>query len=287
MNTFLRIGKYIGGIILAFALMIILPPKIVAWFNLGDSPSAELIYLLVIVAVIVLAIIAFGQKKVFAFSPKSFGATFIVGGVMTLITAYYLITNIYTAFKEYGTPKMDGKSIVYFFISIFIAAGIREELLTRGLLLTFFRKAFGNSKKSYIVAMSLSSLMFGLMHLTNLQGATNTTPIYAQVIYATGIGFFFAALFVRTGNIWGNVVLHYLFDISLMITPIVFAGRNDLDNLIGEWLGSGIIIKSIIICAASILIGLFLIRDSKFQPILEAEANSDSISQPILDAETA
>lgn len=109
--------------------------------------------------------------------------------------------------------------------------------------------------------MSLSSIFFGLMHLTNLEGEVDTAPIYAQVIYAMGIGFFLAALYIRTGNLWGNMVLHFLFDISLMIRPVVFENRTDIDNLIGEWLGSGIIIKSIIITIVSVAIGLFLIRD--------------------------
>ena len=261
MNSFLRNFKYIGGIVLGFALMLILPGMVVQGFKLAESPYADMIFLGVIIAVLIVIVIAFGEKKVFAFSLKSFGKTFVVGGVMTAVTAYYLITNIYKAVKEYGAPQMDGKAIAVFLFGIFIAAGVREELLTRGFLLTFFRKAFGESKKSYIAAMSLSSIFFGLMHLTNLEGAVDTAPIYAQVIYAMGIGFFLAALYIRTGNLWGNMVLHFLFDISLMIRPVIFENRTDIDNLIGEWLGSGIIIKSIIITIVSVAIGLFLIRD--------------------------
>ena len=86
------------------------------------------------------------------------------------------------------------------------------------------------------------------------------------------IGFFLAALYIRTGNLWGNMVLHFLFDISLMIYPEVFGNRSDMDVLIREWLGDAIIIKSIIICVASVIIGLYLIRDSKLQPIIDAES---------------
>ena len=271
MNSFLRIVKYIGGIVLAFVIMSILPMQVIQRFNLMDSPYAEAIYVSIVIVILTVIIVAFGQKKVFAFSFKSFKDTFVIGGVMTAATAFYFIFNMYKAFRDYGKPQMGNKFIAIFLITTFLAAGIREELLTRGLLLTFFRKAFGKSKASYIVAMSLSSVIFGLIHLTNLKGATNPTPIYAQVIYAIGIGFFLAALYIRTGNLWGNMVLHYLFDISLMVYPYIYANKTDLDVLIGEWLGSGIIIKSIIITVVSVLLGLFLIRDSKFKPILEAE----------------
>ena len=271
MNSFLRIVKYTGGIILAFVLITILPTQVVQRFNLIDSPYVEIIYLSIIIAILAAVVVAFGQKKVFAFSFKSFKDTFVIGGVMTAITAFYLIFNMYKAIRDYGKPQMDSKTIVLFLIGNFLGAGIREELLTRGLLLTFFRKAFGKSKASYIAAMSLSSIIFGLIHLSNLEGVIDPTPIYAQIIYAIGIGFFLAALYIRTGNLWGNMVLHFLFDISLMVYPYIYANRSDMDVLIGEWLGSGIIIKSILISVGSALIGLFLIRDSKFKPILEAE----------------
>ncbi len=272
MSIFLSIRKYIGGIILAFVLMFLLPSGIIQCFNLDNSPYVDFIYLGIVITILTAIIIAFGQKKIFAFSFKSFGSTFIIGGAMTAITAFYLITNIYKGINDYGSPKMKSTAILSFLLSLFIGAGIREELITRGLLLTFFKKAFGKSKKSCILAMSLSSVIFGLMHLTNLKGATNATAIYAQIIYAVGIGFFLAALYIRTGNVWGNIILHFLFDLSLMLYPCIFENRDDIDNLIGEWLGSGMIIKSIIIATVAVLVGLFLIRDSKLKPILDAEA---------------
>ncbi|MBR6402691.1 MAG: CPBP family intramembrane metalloprotease [Eubacterium sp.] len=271
MNSFLRIVKYIGGIALAFVLMSILPAKVDQWLNLQDSPFEPIITLGVIILCLAIVIVTFGQKNVFAFSFKSFRDTFIIGGTMTAVTAYYFITNMYKAVKEFGKPQMEGFAIALFLINLFISAGIREELLTRGLLFTFFRKAFGKSKASYIVAMSLSSVLFGLLHLSNLDNAVNPIPIYAQIIYAIGIGFFLAALYARTKNLWGNIILHFLFDLSLMVYPYIYANRSDMDVLIGEWLGSHIIIKSILISVVSILLGLFLIRDSKFKPIMEAE----------------
>lgn len=274
MKTSLRLIKYLGGIVLAFALMLTLPAMIVQHANLSNLPFVGAIYLLLIIAILAAVIIGFGEKKVFYFSFKSFKDTFIIGSAMSAVTAFYLITNMYKAIKDYGTPAMDTKSVVLFLISVFLGAGIREELLTRGLLLSFFKKTFGNSKASCLAAMSLSSLIFGAMHISNLDGATNPTPIYAQIIYAVGIGFYLAALYLRTGNLWGNMVLHFLFDISLMIYPVIYANRSDMDVLIGEWLGDGIIIKSILISVVSVLLGLFLIRDSKMKDIFKSDKNS-------------
>lgn len=274
MKTSLRLTKYLGGIVLALILIFTLPGIIVQRANITNKSLMEIVYLLSIIAILSAVIIGFGEKSVFHFSFKSFKDTFTIGSVMTAVTLFYLITNMYRSIKEYGTPLMDTKSVISFLIAVFLGAGIREELLTRGLLLSFFKKAFGNSKASCLAAMSLSSLIFGAIHISNLDGATNPTPIYAQIIYAVGIGFYLAALYLRTGNLWGNMVLHFLFDISLMIYPMIYANRSDMDVLIGEWLGDGIIIKSILISVVSVLLGLYLIRDSKMKDIFKSDKNS-------------
>ena len=67
------------------------------------------------------------------------------------------------------------------------------------------------------------------------------------------------------------MVLHFLFDISLMVKPMIYGNRSDMDVLIGEWLGSGIILKSILISVVSVVIGLYLIRGDKFKEIAEVE----------------
>ena len=273
MKTSLRLTKYLGGIVLALILIFTLPGIIVQRANITNKSLMEIVYLLSIIAILSAVIIGFGEKSVFHFSFKSFKDTFTIGSVMTAVTLFYLITNMYRSIKEYGTPLMDTKSVISFLITVFLGAGIREELLTRGFLLTFFKKAFGKSKVSYLFAMTLSSLIFGAMHLSNLDGATNPTPIYAQIIYAVGIGFYLAALYLRTGNLWGNIVLHYLFDISLMVYPMIYANRNDMDVLIGEWLGNGIILKSILILIVSVLLGLYLIRDSKMKDVYQTVEN--------------
>lgn len=271
MKTSKRLIKYLGAIILSYILCTVIPAQVVSHIHFNNTYVMHIVYLLLIIGILAVTIMVCGEKKVFAFSLKSFKDTFVIGGVMTAITVFYFVTNIYKSVKEYGTPLMDGKTIVLFLLLNFMGAGIREELLTRGVWLTFFRKAFGNSKASYIVAMSLSSILFGAIHISNLDGAVNPTPIYAQIIYAIGIGFFLAALYLRTGNLWGNMVLHFLFDISLMIKPMIYGNRSDMDVLIGEWLGSGIILKSILISVVSVVIGLYLIRGDKFKEIAEAE----------------
>ncbi len=271
MNSIQRIVKYLGGAVLGVLLMMILPAQVVSMLNIQNPFIEKIVSLGIMILILTVLIIAFGQKDVFKFSFSSFENTFIVGGVMTVITAFYFVTEMHKAIRDYGTPAIDSTAIIAFFLYVFLGAGVREELVARGFLLTFIQKAFGNSKASYIFAMASSSIFFGLMHLSNLDDVTDPTPIYAQIIYAIGIGFFLAALYLRTGNLWGNMLLHFLFDVSLMIYPYIYANRTDLSTLIGEWLGSNIILKSILMSVGAAALGLFLIRDSKFKPGTEVE----------------
>ena len=235
-----------------------------------DFTSSSIIGVIAEIIVLTIPIIAFGQKKVFAFSFKSFFETFVVGGALTIATAYYLITKLFKGILEAGTSTIDRNLMIGFLISIFIGAGIREELLTRGFLCTFLRKTFGNTKASYIAAITISSVLFGLIHLTNLRNTNDPEAIYSQIIYAIGFGFFLGALYIRTGNLWANMILHYLFDISLMFGPFVIEQSTQLGDAIKSWLGEGILIKSIIFTVACFALELFLLRDSKLNPILEA-----------------
>ena len=167
---------------------------------------------------------------------------------------------------------METKEIILFVIAIFIGAGCGEEFLTRGVLFNFFRSAIGNTKAGIITAMTMSSLAFGAIHLTNLKDSVNPAPIYAQILYAIGIGFLINAIYIRCGNIWLCAVLHAIFDLALMNYYLIFRniGLGGLNNCIVEWLGpEAIILKGFAITVITFAIGLFLIRDSKLEKCIE------------------
>ena len=257
--------KYLLIAVVTIILATILPTFIVQHYL-----QNELLGVIIQIIILTISVFVFGQKKVFAFSFKSFFETFVVGGALTIATAYYLITRLFKGILEAGTSAIDRNLMIGFLISMFLMAGIREELLTRGFLCTFLRKTFGNTKASYIAAITISSIYFGSIHLGNLKSGNDPEAIYSQVIYAIGFGFFIGALYIRTGNLWANMILHYLFDISLMFGPFVIEQSTQLGDAIKSWLGEGILIKSIIFTVACFALELFLLRDSKLNPILEA-----------------
>jgi len=110
-----------------------------------------------------------------------------------------------------------------FFSAYMLLIGIFEEFLCRGVILNSMLKKWGDSKNGMIKAVIWSSLIFGLAHLVNLFGAPDMViATISQVIYATFLGIFFAAIYIRTRNIWVVASLHALFNWAGMIWFLFF-----------------------------------------------------------------
>ncbi|RKM58552.1 CPBP family intramembrane metalloprotease [Butyrivibrio sp. XB500-5] len=268
--------KYWIGIILfivSYFATAILVPMIP---STSDGVVDYMIHSIIEVAIYIVFLLAFGLKKSLRFNLKSLGEGIVVGGAFTAWTVFNIVFYMIKGIREYGTPLMGTKNIIIFSIAITIGAGMGEEFLTRGVFFNFIRSAIGNTKAGIITAMTIPSIAFGLIHLNNLVGGGDPTPIYTQVIYAIGIGFFFNALYVRCGNIWVCSILHAVFDLSLMLYFCIFrnTGLSGIGSTVAEWLGyDALILKGIAITVVSVAIGLFLIRDSKLQKCIERYEN--------------
>ena len=94
--------------------------------------------------------------------------------------------------------------------SLFI--GLNEDLLSRG----FF---FGILEKYGMwTATIISSVQFGLLHLTNFYyGGQSFDYTAGQMVNAGAFGFLCCALMIFTGSIWVPIVFHGLSDFPLMM----------------------------------------------------------------------
>ena len=99
--------------------------------------------------------------------------------------------------------------------------------------------------------MLVSGAAFGLLHAVNVIVTGDAFAAIIQVIYTAAIGIFYGAVFVRSRNIWGVIIMHTLTDVSAFIA--VFDG-----NVTG---------MDIAFCAVGslifIAIALYLIRPAK------------------------
>ena len=112
---------------------------------------------------------------------------------------------------NYGTLET-----VLFILSMCFV-GFLEEVIFRGLLF----KAM--SKSSLLAAIIVSSLTFGAGHIVNLLMGAPVLETLLQLVYASAIGFFFTAVFIKTGSILPCIISHIIVNATsaFALTPSV------------------------------------------------------------------
>ncbi|MFO6451377.1 MULTISPECIES: CPBP family intramembrane glutamic endopeptidase [unclassified Aeromicrobium] len=94
-----------------------------------------------------------------------------------------------------------------------VCVGFTEELATRGFVVRMVREA-GHGER--LVAF-LSSLLFALMHLSNLISGMSLQVVAGTVVYTFAFGMCMYLTMRVTGTIWAAIVLHGLTDPTTML----------------------------------------------------------------------
>lgn len=112
------------------------------------------------------------------------------------------------------------------------APGFGEEVMFRGLgVANYMRKI--QSERQIKVIFWLSSIVFGLVHLSNIMAGGDPLSVLIQAVYAIGVGMLFGAVYLRTGNLWPTILGHWSVDFMEMV-------RVDLSGSGGVMVGMGI-----------------------------------------------
>lgn len=94
---------------------------------------------------------------------------------------------------------------------IALSAGIFEEFLVRLLMFDGFAQLLKNQKYGLPLAAIYSSIIFGLLHLSNLTFQPFDVTCQ-QIFYATAIGLMFSFVRLKTNGVLICVLLHSLID---------------------------------------------------------------------------
>lgn len=95
------------------------------------------------------------------------------------------------------------------------------------------------NKNVITAVLIVTSLMFGLTHSANMLVGADPVQTLMQVIYATALGLTFAAIYLRTGNIWITIFIHTFTDfvsylgLSTQQSGGVLADKADMTTVIG------------------------------------------------------
>ena len=101
--------------------------------------------------------------------------------------------------------------------------GLVEEVATRGLAVKVLRDA-GHSER---VVMVVSSLLFGLMHMTNVLAGVPLRTVLVTVVYAVFFGICMYLTMRVAGTIWAAIVLHGTTD------PTTYLATGGVDEAVG------------------------------------------------------
>ena len=175
-------------------------------------------YVAKIVLITILGIFTFGLIKLLY--PKwSFG--FRKDGFKSGVKKYgtiILVAAIIRALSEYfghiplnHMPSLQRIIIEYFVYLICI--GFYEEMLWRGLFLNSLRNIFAKSKYSSFIAVIISALAFGFVHIFDMLGEP-VFEIFIKMLYVSAFGIFLGALYVKTKNIWIPMIAHNLMNFA-------------------------------------------------------------------------
>jgi membrane protease YdiL (CAAX protease family) len=118
---------------------------------------------------------------------------------------------------------------IYRIISIvfqMLAIGFFEEILFRGILLNTIIYIFNKKKKSVYCAVIISSIIFGLCHLSNLINRPHILiGTISQVLYSTMIGILYSIVYIKYRNILSIIIIHTLFNL-MSVFPFTFLDIN-------------------------------------------------------------
>ena len=195
--------------ILIDGVITVLPSVIsnnITYYKYGTELLLEVIY----AALVLIVMILFKNSYVFTAKKQKFVKSITLGFPMLIIAAISLLGSL---------SSLDGFNFGNFInlllLTIFI--GIAEEFLCRGWLQNEFIERYGDTKKHIVLSLLFSSLIFGLIHFSNMLAGQDLFTTIVQVLQATSAGLLLGSIYYKTKNIWAVIFLHSIYDFCLMI----------------------------------------------------------------------
>lgn len=149
--------------------------------------------------------LGFNKKEIIS-SLKKYGIMGIIVGIVSGIAFYIGLT--FDSNPSIWKVLVEG--IIYY-----IGVAIVEELYVRGLLLNLIEKISYKSKHSTLIAIIISSVIFGIGHIFGVLGEP-ILVIVTKVIWTIAMGMYFGAIYKKTNNLWIPIILHFIINICAL-----------------------------------------------------------------------
>ncbi|MBQ9608187.1 MAG: CPBP family intramembrane metalloprotease [Lachnospiraceae bacterium] len=127
----------------------------------------------------------------------------LVDSVLALIRP--LFVNLFNDYDKLISNVTGASASWLMYMSVFLLAPVAEEILFRGLILTYARKCI-----PIYAAIILQAFLFGLYHGNIIQG-----------IYAFILGMLLGYIAIKTGTLFAGICFHIALNISIIFVPAV------------------------------------------------------------------
>ena len=155
-----------------------------------------------------------------------------------------------------------GTGSVFLALLAAFAPGFGEEVAFRGLGVANYMRTIQSGKQIKVIFW-LSSLVFGLIHATNIFAGGDPFACAVQAVYAIGIGMALGAVYLRTGNLLPCILGHMSLDFMEFVRGDISQSGGLMINMgVGDWI-------TCFAAAVGAVWGLWLIR-SKYHPEIMA-----------------
>lgn len=131
----------------------------------------------------------------------------------------FIIANTLNSLPLGNTPT-PARILIEGLVTVFFAAFL-EELLLRGLLITFFTKIFRKSKHVTSLSVIISAIFFAIGHVPSVINQGLFMCLF-RFAYPFCMGVLFGAIYRKYGNLWLPVIYHVVLN-CISMTIMLFA----------------------------------------------------------------
>lgn len=151
---------------------------------------------------------------------RKYGTIGVVIAIVGFIAFYVGLTPFD---RQPSIAKVLVEGVIYY-----IGVAIIEELYVRGLLLNLIEKICVKSKNSTLIAVVLSSIIFGVGHIFGVLNQS-LLVIVSKVVWTIGMGIFFGMVYKKTNNLWLPIIIHFLINVCAL--PYCFSSISGYADL--------------------------------------------------------
>lgn len=202
------------------------------------SVKAAIIANVIAIATLCIIFVCRKEKLTTAFSLRKFSPRAVLPIIMMGLGSNVLISlvlsmlpeKIVSGYQE-SSSALTSEVGVWTLLATVVMAPLAEELAFRGLVFTRMKKGM-----PVIVAMILSSILFGVLH-----------GQWLWMIFTTFLGMGFVWVFERTKSLYAAILFHFTNNLCAMLLTVVPGAAPD-------WLGTGLVAIAVVFTA----VGVFL-----------------------------